>query len=52
MPEQKIVKSKKVIMTKPKDDKCKELSTKVILLEHKLEEMYKIVKKLQIRAGL
>ena len=52
MPEQKIVKSKKVIMTKPKDDKYKELSTKIILLEHKLEEMYRIVKKLQIRAGL
>ena len=52
MPEQKIVKSKKVIMTKPKDDKYKELSTKVILLEHKLEKMYRIVKKLQIRAGL
>ena len=52
MPEQKIVKSKKVIMTKPKDDKYKELSTKIILLEHKLEEMYKIVKRLQIRAGL
>ena len=46
-------KEKKVVMTKPpKDDKYKELSTKIILLEHKLEEMYKIVKRLQIRAGL
>ena len=52
MQEKKIIKPKKVIMTKPKDDKYKELSTKVILLEHKLEEMYKIVKKLKIRAGL
>ena len=52
MPEQKKVKQTKVIMTKPKDDKYKELSTKIILLEHKLEEMYKIVKRLQIRAGL
>jgi|TARA_R110001583_G_C5447184_1_gene390493 hypothetical protein len=52
MNEQKIIKPKKVIMTKPKDDKYIELSTKVILLEHKLEEMYRIVKKLQIRAGL
>ena len=52
MPEQKKVKQTKVIMTKPKDDKYKELSTKIILLEHKLEEMYRIVKKLQIRAGL
>ena len=52
MPEQKIVKAKKVIMTKPKDDKYKELVTKVILLEDRLEEVYKIVKKLKIRAGL
>ena len=39
-------------MTKPKDDKYKELVTKVILLEDRLEEVYKIVKKLKIRAGL
>ena len=45
-------KEKKVIMNKPKDDKYKELSTKIVLLEHKLEEMYKIVKRLQTRAGL
>ena len=45
-------KEKKVIMTKPKDDKYKELSTKIVLLGHKLEEMYKIVKRLQTRAGL
>ena len=32
MNEQKIIKPKKVIMTKPKDDKYIELSTKVILL--------------------
>ena len=45
-------KEKKVVMTKPKNDKYEELSTKIILLEHKLEEMYKIVQKLKIRAGL
>ena len=46
------IKTKKIIMTKPKDDKYKELVTKVILLEDRLEEVYKIVKKLKIRAGL
>ena len=41
-----------LILTDKKDDKYKELSTKIVLLEHKLEEMYKIVKRLQTRAGL
>jgi len=52
MPEQKKIKAKKVIMTKPKNDKYKELVTKVVLLEHKVEEMYKIIRRLQTRAGL
>ena len=51
MPEQ-YKKTKKVVMTKPKDDKYKELVTKVVLLEHKVEEMYKIIRRLQTRAGL
>ena len=51
MPEQ-YKKSKKVVMTKPKDDKYIELSTKIILLENELKEIYNIVKKLQSRAGL
>ena len=51
MPEQ-YKKSKKVVMTKPKDDKYIELATKIILLENELKEIYNIVKKLQSRAGL